>query len=435
MKKKKLFCIPGLALLLAAAFPACTQSDDEPGTGPEGKILVSPSVGLEGWNGNDTPGTRADQQLPVTLAEGGKLGVGLFSVGSNGAPDFATSQLNWFAVTAVGKLSRIPYQGGDSPGNNETEAPLNIGSFGEYYFIIEGDLRCTTDGITYNGFVGTAETGIKVNIGTDGKVSLPCAMRGGGLRLNVKNSDGSAYTGADVTASLKNLLKWNNTALSEEQTLTTAAPAAIWGNIKAASAVTTGTALIGLTVSGKTYEVKAPRNIIFTAARLLTFNVRVGATSVTVSSDDLSVPDFEVQPATNAEAEYKMLYEGQECKELVTAGTAYYIAPVHAQTNVQWADINFDTVCPEGWHVPTVDDFLAMTESSGTNDVNQTHKVAVGEAFGGTHKTEWTATEKDANNAWFFTIGSDGDLGFNSKLKTGETSGNNVRCVRKKYPL
>lgn len=55
------------------------------------------------------------------------------------------------------------------------------------------------------------------------------------------------------------------------------------------------------------------------------------------------------------------MYNGQRSNLLAIAGQpAYWVAPVDAATNVAWNDVNFNTVCPAGWHVPTKDEFNAM---------------------------------------------------------------------------
>lgn len=290
----------GTALLLLAA--ACTQGENEPGAQPEGKIALTPTVALStGWNtGADT---RADQKVPAALAAGGTLGLGIAKIGANGDADMTTLRINFYEVTADGKLNRLPYSGGAG----ETEEPLNVDVPGEYFVMSSGEINLTTDGLVYHSYiannVASNPNGAKITIGGDGKLSVPTNIICGGLRVNVKGTDGTAYAGADVTATLETVRQYAN-PLFDTKTLTAAAPSAIWGTIDPNSSVTAGEQLLGLTVGGKTYRVNAPRQISFTAGRLYTFNVRIGATSITVSSDDLAIGDFEVQASTSAEAEH-----------------------------------------------------------------------------------------------------------------------------------
>ena len=56
------------------------------------------------------------------------------------------------------------------------------------------------------------------------------------------------------------------------------------------------------------------------------------------------------------------LYNDMKPNLLAIPGqTAYYVAPENASDGIAWSGIDFDTICPAGWHVPTLDDFMAMT--------------------------------------------------------------------------
>ena len=315
MKKDNLLSsLLGQAALLLMATTAlvvtsCSQDNEEPGgTLPEGKITLVPTVApVTAWStaddaadkSNASPGTRADATVLATLQPGGEIGV---AIGTDASFGNGVISCNYYEVTADGKLSRLPY----AARRLETEAPLSVDAPGEYYLTADGTVNLVTDGIAHSAEVSTGTMGIQVTIGTDGKLSFPLRMDSGGLRLSVKASDGTTYTGADITATLKNVTREDGTAL-DVKTLTSTASAAIWGDISSSSSVTAGDPLLELAVSGgKTYRVLAPRQITFTAARLYTFNVRVGATGITVSSDELGIGDFKTEPVTSAEAEMKV---------------------------------------------------------------------------------------------------------------------------------
>lgn len=577
MKKRNQLYALGLALLFTAAFPACTQNDDEPGgQQPEGKIILSPAVALEGWNGPGGTDTRADQQQPFTLAAGGKLLVGILKVKEGGLeldPDYSP-QMNYFTVTDDGKLSRLPFSGTD---DNETEAPLNIPTPGEYGITVFADVIGTlADGVSFKTHIDTQGGARMASIAADGKFSISCKIRSAGLRLNVKSHQGGAYSGADITANLKNLTAYSYSDSDlEEKILTADSPHAMWGDLRAADVTASGTVLFELAVAGKNYTVKAPRQITWSEGRLYTFNVRVGATSIIVSSDDLSVGDFEVEQGTNAEAEYTpftvnghealpvngywvadaspegeenvtyqttmavrdicpagwrlptqtdyeimsgiaslnssgqtisadaraefvaafpyysdsyrgcyygafrgrlldrffinqaettLLVEGdgvssstEDDDKLIKGGgyrvrcvremnvplynglkpillaspgqPAYYVAPENAATNVKWEGFDFGSICPEGWRVPTVDDFVAMIGMQAGVGTSQNFGT-VSAAFP-PDNGYWSSTPVDDTKAWqmFLTSPSSNQLGIYRNAKTDEC---NVRCIRKR---
>lgn len=426
MKKKNQLYTLGLALLFTAAFPACTESENDPGNNPGGKILVSPSMGLNAWNDTSAPGTRADQTLNITLAEGGEISVMLQPMKS-GNPE-GDIQMNRYSVDAAGHLERIAYGGGSVA--SETEANLNIAAPGDYNLKVAGEaIAAMADGVKFRTYIGTATGGVTAAIAADGKLTIPCKLVSGGVRLNIKSNEGQAYAGADVTAILKGVTQYNSKPF-EEKTLTAAAPSGLWGDIEPTSAITAGTTLMELTVADKVYDVKAPRAITFTAGRLYTFNVRVGATNIIVSSDDLSIPDFEVAGNTDVEAG-PIMYNGQAPIILeITGGVPYYVAPVDAATTVAWTSIDFSTVCPEGWHVPTKAEFKEMfhiTVADGSED--SAHDAEIDASVGMQHFW-WTVDEVDADNAWYLVINSGSSAGVYSSIKSDNNR--EVRCVRKK---
>lgn len=303
------------ALLLMAAtalvVTSCTQDNDEPGnTLPEGKITLVPTVApVTAWSTADgaadnrsaAPGTRADAPVPAALT-GGMIGIEISTLGTDGNSAGTKIGCNYYSVSADGKLTRLPY---DSGNLDETEADLAVDAPGDYWIYSGGTVTLTTDGIEYSGSFVRNE-GVKKTITTDGKFSIALSIRTGGLRLNVKNTDGTDYTGTDVTAKPLTIIPYQYGTSFEVKTLTSTVHSAIWGNIYSSSSVNAGDPLLELATGGKTYRVLAPRQISFTAARLYTFNVRVGATGITVSSDDLGIGDFKTEPVTSAEAEMKV---------------------------------------------------------------------------------------------------------------------------------
>lgn len=300
---------PATLLLVAVAamvMTSCSQDTDEPGGGvlPEGKITLAPTMApVAAWStaDGDAPGTRADAPIATSLT-GGEIAIEISTLGADGNSAGTKIGCNYYSVSADGKLTRLPYD----PGNlDETEADLAVDAAGEYWMYTGGTATLTTDGIEYS--VGRVyNDGAKVIIAADGKLAIALSIDTGGLRLNVKNADNSAYTGTDVTAKPLTISAYGYGASFEVKTLTAAAPAVIWGDISPSSSVNAGDPLLELATGGKTYRVLAPRQISFLAARLYTFNVRVGATGITVSSDDLGIKDFELQPVTDAEAETKV---------------------------------------------------------------------------------------------------------------------------------
>lgn len=316
MKKDNLLSIllGRAALLLMAAtalgVTSCSQDNEEPGgTLPEGKITLVPTVAsATTWNAatdavgksDATPGTRADATIGASLT-GGEVFIALMTTDQE--PKILGC--NYYSVSADGKLTRLPFN--SRP--NETETPLSVDAPGQYVASGEGQqVTLTTDGISYRAYVRN-EVAL-ITIGTDGKLSMSFPIESGGLRLDVKNTDGTAYTGTDITAKPLTVTASGTSASFEVKTLTAGAPAAIWGDISSSVSVNAGNPLLELVTGGKTYHVNAPRQISFSRARLYTFKVRVGATGITVSSDDLGIADFEAVAVTNVEAEPVPLYEG-----------------------------------------------------------------------------------------------------------------------------
>ena len=416
------------ALLLMAAtalvVTSCSQDNEKPGgTLPEGRITLVPTVApVTAWNaGDNAPGTRADGTIAASLT-GGEVWIGLNTTGEG-------SQLlgiNYYSVDTDGKLTRLPFD--SRP--NETEAPLSVDAPGEYTASGEGVVTLTTDGISYRAAV--RHVAAAVNIGADGKLSMSFPIESGGLRLDVKNTDGTAYTGADITAKPLTVTASGADASFDVKTLTAAAPAAIWGDISSSSSVNTGDPLLELVTGGKTYHVNAPRQISFTGARLYTFKVRVGATGITVSSDDLGVADFEAVEATNVEAELVPLYEGQKPNLLAIPGqTAYWVAPVNADNGIKWENIDFNTICPAGWYVPTKDEFVAMTGIPADENYHDTNYAAIVVAFPDDY-AYWSSTDgSNASSVWSLDVVQSGGTTAGI-IQINKASYFPVRCVRAK---
>ena len=121
-------------------------------------------------------------------------------------------------------------------------------------------------------------------------------------------------------------------------------------------------------------------------------------------------------------------YEGQAPNELAISGkTAYYVAPVDASTGTEWGNINFSTICPAGWHVPTKDELVAMIGLTAGDAPAGTNYDVIKAVFpaGGNY---WSSTES-GSNAWSLYVRTDGT---SSILTSSKTYSSRVRCVRKK---
>lgn len=143
-----------------------------------------------------------------------------------------------------------------------------------------------------------------------------------------------------------------------------------------------------------------------------------------------SVPDGWKQDPDNDVFEEGVIettyyYEGEESILVALPGhTAYYVAPKDAVSDVQWIDVNFDTACPAGWKVPSKNDVEAMF-GSNPNDLDIGYIL-------GTHHSWHTSTESDADNAYYWGVGSSGQVTFGTDPKTGYFAPSDIRCVRVK---
>ena len=441
------------ALLLMAAtalvVTSCTQDNDEPGnTLPEGKITLVPTVApVTAWSTADgaadnrsaAPGTRADAPVPAALT-GGMIGIEISTLGTDGNSAGTKIGCNYYSVSADGKLTRLPY---DSGNLDETEADLAVDAPGDYWIYSGGTVTLTTDGIEYSGSFVRNE-GVKKTITTDGKFSIALSIRTGGLRLNVKNTDGTDYTGTDVTAKPLTIIPYQYGTSFEVKTLTSTVHSAIWGNIYSSSSVNAGDPLLELATGGKTYRVLAPRQISFTTARLYTFNVRVGATGITVSSDDLGIADFDVQANTDVEAKPKPapIVSGNNVWDV----NGYWVTAPDADVNktYQWAAsdaanvMDSDPCAGNGnWRMPTMKDFEKMagwtTGNSWSQDGASTSDTAVtsdkdtwNAAF--PYGNYWSSVARtSSSNAWTMTSNGNGTARYSWYSKTNTFK---VRCVQ-----
>ena len=122
------------------------------------------------------------------------------------------------------------------------------------------------------------------------------------------------------------------------------------------------------------------------------------------------------------------LYEGQPANLLAIAGlTAYYVAPVDAGTDIEWGNIDFNAICPKGWHVPTKDEFVAMTGILDDKP-NGGNYDAIKAAFASNYYWSSTAMEFDSG-AYYLNVGTGGTSYLATYYKTSSFQ---VRCVRKK---
>ena len=128
-------------------------------------------------------------------------------------------------------------------------------------------------------------------------------------------------------------------------------------------------------------------------------------------------------------------YEGQPANLLAIAGlTAYYVAPENAKTaagatTMTWDEAMATDVCPKGWHVPTKDEFVAMTGITVTGSWETTNYAAISVAFSaGDNCIYWSST-KDDSYAWYLKVDDDATSIIELEDKSASYS---VRCVRKK---
>ena len=131
---------------------------------------------------------------------------------------------------------------------------------------------------------------------------------------------------------------------------------------------------------------------------------------------------------TNTDVPIPPLYNGEPAHLLkVPGGTPYWVAPEDAGSSVNGSDINFSTICPKGWHVPTKDEFAAMTGIITIGSWVDTNYDAIKAVFPASN-FYWSSTQSGPNALWGLFVITDGTSRINTSPKTDT---NQVRCVRK----
>ena len=120
------------------------------------------------------------------------------------------------------------------------------------------------------------------------------------------------------------------------------------------------------------------------------------------------------------------LYNGKPANLLAIPGqTAYWVAPEDASTNIKWNN-HLSDLCPAGWHVPTKDEFLAMTGLPDDGGWHKDNYDAIGKVF---YSRYWSSTES-GSSAWVLDLSRYNQI--SSIYANGKTGTYNVRCVRVK---
>lgn len=429
MKKNNLTTRLAAACCLSVMLCTGCHNDNDPAQllPSEGGIALTPTIeSIMAWNeGDNNPSTRADNTVDVKLAVGGKIGIKIVAPHpTEDGPSDEVLAFNYYKVTDQGKLERIPFSGA----TGETEENLSIPEAGEYYVMGSANVNLTTDGFTYRAYADNA--GRKITIAKDGKISLPLAIKSGGVRLNVKSNAGGTYDGGAVEATPVGFSvcdEMGGGAL-EAKPLTADAPSAIWGELSTkAKALQQGDVVMELKVDGKTYQVKTPRALSVIAARLYEFNVRVGATSITVSEP--TIGEFQTEQQVEVEADYfEGMFNGKPAGLLkLNDKTAYWVEPTDGKHAVAWADAMKS--CPPGWSLPSKEDIekmLGVTDNSSISAPDSFYKI-----FGCTQGQAvnfWLSTEND-KGAFALSLDMSSSLSLYSYEKTYTFQ---ARCVRKK---
>ena len=127
------------------------------------------------------------------------------------------------------------------------------------------------------------------------------------------------------------------------------------------------------------------------------------------------------------------LYEGTTPNLLEITQTAYYVAPVNAKNDLGYQDITWVEamaagVCPKGWHVPTKDDFMAMTGTPADGRYYSGNHDAIVAVFPA--DVYWASTELEDDDAFaYILVVHDDARSINVDTKNVPYS---MRCVRKK---
>ena len=130
----------------------------------------------------------------------------------------------------------------------------------------------------------------------------------------------------------------------------------------------------------------------------------------------------------------KPLYNGKTPNLLAIPGKkAYWVAPENAGSEIPW-DNNLDRLCPPGWHVPTKDEFVAMTGFPVDGNWHKDNYDAIVKVFPTASFFYWSSTDSKSSSpgaAWGLMVhdSSNGNAGV---AWNGKESTNWVRCVRVK---
>ena len=120
------------------------------------------------------------------------------------------------------------------------------------------------------------------------------------------------------------------------------------------------------------------------------------------------------------------LYNGAKPNLLAIPGkVAYWVAPEDASTGTLWANIDFSTICPEGWHVPTVEEFRAMTGITMSGVLVDTNHAAIKAAF--PENIYWSSSGPSSSYIWSMEVAASG-----TKFGSSLDKSNHVRCVQTK---
>lgn len=124
------------------------------------------------------------------------------------------------------------------------------------------------------------------------------------------------------------------------------------------------------------------------------------------------------------------MYKGSPALLIAIPGlSAYYVAPKNAAPPMTWEEMKATPgICPEGWKVPSPEDFTAMTGIPADGNWTETNHEAIALVFG-VDKRYWTSASRYDTLAWGMCIENDGTTAITNYLKTAK---NHVRCVRKK---
>lgn len=152
-----------------------------------------------------------------------------------------------------------------------------------------------------------------------------------------------------------------------------------------------------------------------------------GIPAVTIAG--LALPP-EIPAATTACQDRPVMYKDSPALLLAIPGqVAYYVAPKDTDSKMTWEEVkNNPGVCPEGWKIPSLEDFSAMTGITADGNWVATNHEALAAVFG-TGKRYWTSSSRYDTLAWGICIDEDGMSAITNYLKTSK---NHVRCVRKK---